>query len=108
MNLLVGDEQRDGFRNGFDIAFRGERTAFYQPAVELPQPFARQEFSLNDVTNISPQSHAFILDKIANASFGWFQPLEEDFLGQGLRPILPGHSQSLFASAKLSIARHNN
>lgn len=52
----------------------GERTWPYQPDLELPQPFARQEFTLDDLTNISPQSHAFVLDKAKQATFGWFKP----------------------------------
>ena len=54
----------------------GESTAEYQPDLELPQPFAPQEFTLDDVTDISPQAHAFVMDKIANAEFGWFRPFD--------------------------------
>jgi quinoprotein glucose dehydrogenase len=55
----------------------GEYTAEWQPDVELPQPFAPKEFTLNDVTDISPQSRAFVLEKIAHAGFGWFKPFED-------------------------------
>ncbi|MDB5298188.1 MAG: pyrrolo-quinoline quinone, partial [Phycisphaerales bacterium] len=55
----------------------GERTAAYQPAVELPEPFARQQFSLDDVTNISPAARQSVLDKLEPAVFGWFRPFEE-------------------------------
>jgi quinoprotein glucose dehydrogenase len=52
----------------------GEMTAVYQPALELPEPFARQVFSLNDVTDISPESHSYVLSRIRRAAFGWFEP----------------------------------
>jgi quinoprotein glucose dehydrogenase len=55
----------------------GETTAEWQPSLELPQPFARQEFSIDQVTNISPTSRDFILNKIAGADFGWFAPFRD-------------------------------
>jgi len=55
----------------------GETTSDWQPDVEVPQPFARQVFSRDDVTNISPQSRAYVLDKIVNADFGWFAPFRD-------------------------------
>ena len=57
----------------------GERTAAYQPDVELPQPFARAAFTLDDVTNISPAATRFVLDKLqqTEATFGWFLPFDE-------------------------------
>jgi quinoprotein glucose dehydrogenase len=54
----------------------GERTAPYQPDVELPQPFARQEFRKEDVTNISPSARKHILDRLRSANYGWFEPFE--------------------------------
>jgi quinoprotein glucose dehydrogenase len=57
----------------------GEQTSPYQPDVELPQPFARQEFKLEDVTDISPQAREFVLNKIEDlgATYGWFKPFDE-------------------------------
>ena len=54
----------------------GERTSPYQPVFDLPQPFVRQIFTPEDVTNISPQAHEFVSKQIANANYGWFQPFE--------------------------------
>ena len=34
----------------------GEATSPYQPDVEWPQPFARQRFGLDQVTNLSPEA----------------------------------------------------
>ena len=56
---------------------RGERTALYQPDVEIPQPFARQVFTKDEVTDISPSARSFILDKISKSQFGWFYPFDE-------------------------------
>jgi quinoprotein glucose dehydrogenase len=56
----------------------GERTAPYQPDLELPQPFTRQKFSVEDVTTLSPESRGFILEKLKNASYGWFEPPRVD------------------------------
>lgn len=57
----------------------GERTAAYQPDVELPQPFARQQFSADDVTDLSEEARQSVIDKLDEvaATFGWFQPFEE-------------------------------
>jgi quinoprotein glucose dehydrogenase len=56
----------------------GEQTAPYQPDVEWPQPFARQLFSTNDVTDLSPEARAAILNKVKFANTGWFEPFEEN------------------------------
>jgi quinoprotein glucose dehydrogenase len=56
----------------------GERTAAYQPDVELPEPLARTEFSLAEVTNISPAARTSVLTKLqeTSATFSWFHPPE--------------------------------
>jgi len=54
----------------------GERTWPYQPVFELPQPFARQTFTGDDITNISPEAHAFVAAQVAGANHGWFEPFE--------------------------------
>lgn len=52
----------------------GEHTAEYQPDVELPEPFAPQEFSLADVTTIGAKNRASVLEKLRNMQFGFFRP----------------------------------
>ncbi|MCD8535617.1 MAG: c-type cytochrome [Verrucomicrobia bacterium] len=60
----------------------GERTWPWQPDVELPQPFARQVFSLDDVTDISAGARESVMAKLIpgtssrGANMGWFQPFE--------------------------------
>lgn len=54
----------------------GEKTAYYQPDLELPQPFAKQFFSKDDVTNISLESSEYINKEIENSNYGFFEPHE--------------------------------
>jgi len=56
----------------------GEKTAYYQPNLEIPEPFAKQFFNINEITNISTQSENYIKNKIKNSNFGFFQPHELD------------------------------
>jgi quinoprotein glucose dehydrogenase len=56
----------------------GERTWPYQPAFELPEPFARQEFTADHVTERTPAAREFVLKGIAHANYGWFETFEED------------------------------
>ena len=44
----------------------GEWTAPYQPAIELPEPFARQLFTRNDVTTRSEEARTFIEQRLAS------------------------------------------
>jgi len=55
----------------------GEVTWPYQPDVQLPQPFAKQQFRPDDVTTRSDEAREFVLQRVARANYGWFMPLEE-------------------------------
>lgn len=55
----------------------GERTAPYQPDVELPEPFTRREFKADDVTERTPAANAFVKNQLSRANYGWFVPFEE-------------------------------
>lgn len=55
----------------------GERTWPYQPDLELPQPFSRQEFTLADITQRTPKANAFVREQASQADFGWFQPFRD-------------------------------
>ncbi len=46
--------------------------------MELPEPFAPSEFSLQDVTDISLDDRAFVMKQLGGARFGWFQPFAND------------------------------
>lgn len=54
----------------------GERTWPYQPVFPFPEPFARQVFTEGDITNLSPEAHAFVAMQVKNANYGWFEPFE--------------------------------
>lgn len=54
----------------------GEKTNVYQPSLKIPEPFAKNIFNLNEVTNINIKSKEYILDKIKDYNFGFFKPYE--------------------------------
>jgi len=56
----------------------GEKTAYYQPKLKIPEPFSKLIFNEQEITNISSESETFIKNKIKKASFGFFQPHELD------------------------------
>jgi quinoprotein glucose dehydrogenase len=54
----------------------GEKTSYYQPNVKIPEPFSKQIFNENEITNISAESEKFIRKKIQGKKFGFFLPHE--------------------------------
>ena len=52
----------------------GEKTSYYQPNLVIPEPFSKQIFNTEEITNISSESKKFIKKQIENANFGFFQP----------------------------------
>jgi glucose dehydrogenase len=52
----------------------GEKTAIYQPALKLPEPFTKQFFKKDDVTNISKESQDYVEKQLLNKNFGFFIP----------------------------------
>ena len=54
----------------------GEKTCDYQPSIKLPEPFARNVFKKDDVTNLSESSKEHILSILENSNYGFFQPYE--------------------------------
>ncbi len=54
----------------------GEKTNFYQPKLTTPEPFAKQEFNLDEVTNINKNSQNYILNRIKDYKYGFFEPYE--------------------------------
>lgn len=55
----------------------GEQTAPYQPDLELPEPFARQQFTAGDVTTRSDEAREYIQKRVAGVNHGWFAPFDE-------------------------------
>ena len=54
----------------------GEKTSYYQPNIKIPEPFAKQFFDENQISDISPDSYKYIKNKLKNSNFGFFQPHE--------------------------------
>ena len=54
----------------------GEKTALYQPAVRLPEPFTKQFFTNKDVTNISKESREYVEKQLINKNFGFLFPMQ--------------------------------
>ncbi|RXK55889.1 pyrroloquinoline quinone-dependent dehydrogenase [Oleiharenicola lentus] len=52
----------------------GEQTAPYQPFPELPEPLSSPEVRLEDITDRSPEAHAFVLRQVERSTYGWFEP----------------------------------
>ena len=79
-NTLLLD--RDSGQPIFDYRLRrapastipGERTAAYQPAVELPEPFSKLVFEPSDITDLSDSAHQAVLRKTRGAKMGFFEP----------------------------------
>lgn len=58
-------------------ALPGETTAPYQPDLELPEPFAKQAFSREDITDRSADARASVEQLLNRANLGWFTAFEE-------------------------------
>lgn len=55
----------------------GEITAPYQPSIELPEPFTKQEFAPDNVTTRTEEAAEFVRDRIKSLQYGWFLPLSD-------------------------------
>jgi len=55
----------------------GEITAPYQPDIELPQPFVKQDYLPTDVTTRSEEAAEFVRDRLKSLQYGWFLPLSD-------------------------------
>jgi len=56
---------------------RGEVTAPYQPDLELPERFSKQEFTADDLTDRTEEAAEFALTRFKSATKGWFRPATE-------------------------------
>jgi len=55
----------------------GDEPAKLQPAIAIPQPFARQAFTLADVTKRTPEAEAAILPIVQRGNLGPYPSIEE-------------------------------
>ena len=73
----------------------GEKASATQPIPVKPPAFTRQGFSESDITDLSPESHAYVLEKFRAARGGLFMPPSR----QGT-VMLPGfHGGALWGGA---------
>ena len=56
---------------------RGEVTSPYQPDLELPERFSKQEFTVSDLTERTEEAAEFALTRFKSATTGWFRPGSE-------------------------------
>ena len=54
----------------------GEETCSYQPALKIPEPFAKSEFTINDVTDLNEDSKKYVLSILEKSNFGFFETHE--------------------------------
>ncbi|AMW04147.1 PQQ-binding-like beta-propeller repeat protein [Gemmatimonas phototrophica] len=52
----------------------GERTAPYQPVFDLPEPFSRQVFTPDQITDLSVSARRTVEQKLRGAIYGFFEP----------------------------------
>ena len=58
---------------------QGEKTSFYQKKFFLPKPISKQQFEIDDVSNLLPGSKEYVLDKIKDTKFGFFLPNSTEY-----------------------------
>ncbi len=63
-------------RRAPELKLPGDPGSPYQPDVELPEPFVRQEFTLADVTKLNTEAHDAVMKTVSAANLGWFVPFE--------------------------------
>ena len=54
----------------------GEKTCAYQPSFKIPEPFSRNVFKIEDVTNKSIKDRKFVLSQVNESNYGFFEPHE--------------------------------
>lgn len=54
----------------------GEETWPWQPDLQLPEPFGKQEFRDDDITERTPEARAHVVALLARANRGWFTAFE--------------------------------
>ncbi|MHA3772079.1 outer membrane protein assembly factor BamB family protein [Verrucomicrobiota bacterium sgz303538] len=55
----------------------GEQTWPYQPDIRIPEPFTRQQFRAEEVTNRTPEARDAVMRVVGRANYGWFAPFAE-------------------------------
>lgn len=63
-------------RRAPDSVLPGEETWPWQPDLELPEPFGKQAFHRDEITDRTPAARAHIEAMLSRANLGWFTPFE--------------------------------
>jgi len=81
-------------RRAPDAELQGEHAAEYQPDVELPEPFSKQEFVAADLTNLGSENFEFSRSIFEQSNAGFFPAFSEGkdsiFFGVGGGAEWPG------------------
>ena len=56
----------------------GQRTCEYQPSLKLPEPFSRNEFILEHVTNKSLEDKNHVMKQLNSSNYGFYPTFEVD------------------------------
>ena len=56
----------------------GQRTCEYQPSLKLPEPFSRNEFKLEHVTNKSLEDKNHVMNQLNSSNYGFYPTFEID------------------------------
>ncbi len=56
----------------------GQRTCEYQPSLKLPEPFSRNEFKLDHVTNKSLEDKNHVMKQLDSSNYGFYPTFEVD------------------------------
>ena len=54
----------------------GEKTCEYQPSFKIPEPFSRNVFKKEDVTNRTAEDRKYVMSQVENSNYGFFTPHE--------------------------------
>jgi len=54
----------------------GEKTCSYQPSLLLPEPFAKNVFNKEDITDLNKASQKYILEIVERSNYGFFKTHE--------------------------------
>ncbi len=55
----------------------GEQTWSYQPDIEIPEPFARQTFTPDQITQRNEDATTYVSNIVNLANYGWFEPFAD-------------------------------
>ena len=70
LDRLSGEPIYDFHLKGSKSNIPGEKTNHYQPN-SIPEPFAKNTFNLDEVTNINKESKEYILNKTKDYKYGF-------------------------------------